>query len=263
MYFLPIAILFLGALVGSFLNVVILRMNTGRSVVHGRSRCARCDRTLSWYELIPVLSFIGLRGKCRTCKASVSFQYPFVELLTMITIGTLYATVVVRSGFMTFSWISFLFASVVACVLIVLVVYDIRHKILPNMLVYLLIALGLVSLVYKAILFSDFSILSYLYGALALATPFFLLWFFSQGRAMGFGDVKLAVALGLLIGFPQVISVFLFSFWIGAFVCLILLSFSKKYGLKSEVPFAPFMILGFALVSLFGVSLNSLLPLWI
>ena len=127
MVFLPIIIFGLGLIIGSFLNVVILRLNTGRSIAKGRSACPRCSNTLSWYELIPVFSFLGLRGKCRSCKAPISFQYPLVELLSAIIFVLLYSKIFLVEGFSFLTLLSFVFACTVASLLLVIFVYDIRH----------------------------------------------------------------------------------------------------------------------------------------
>lgn len=263
MIFLPILVFIFGLIIGSFLNVVILRLNTGRSVATGRSKCSRCDRTLLWHELIPVFSFLRLRGKCRTCHASISFQYPFVELLTGIIFVMIFVRTVIGAPISVFSWITFAFSLIIASLLIVITVYDLRHKIIPDKIVYPFIALSLISVIFN-ILFSQgtLSIASALLSGPILAAPFFLLWFFSQGRAMGFGDVKLALGIGWLVGGAASATVFLLSFWIGAVVGLLLLAVSRSRSLKSEIPFAPFLIVSLFIVFIWHVSLLSLFPLW-
>ncbi len=262
MILLPLIVFALGLLIGSFLNVVILRMNTGRSVVTGRSACARCSRTLAWYELIPVFSFLGLRGKCRTCRQPVSFQYPLVELTTAIVLIICYSRLVIIGGFVAGAWISFAFASVVACMLIVVLVYDLRHKIIPDSVVYPFILLSLVSVGYQTVMIPGFSLWAALLGGVLVALPFFLIWYFSKGRAMGFGDVKLALGMGWLLGLAQGYSALVVSFWIGGIAGLFLIALNRKYNMKSQVPFGPFLILGFAIVALWGVTISTLFPIW-
>lgn len=261
MVFLPLLIFTFGIIIGSFLNVVILRLNTGRSIVQGRSKCSRCDRPLVWHELIPVLSFLALRGKCRTCRAPLSFQYPFVELLTGIMFVLLYTKIILGGGFGLTQWLVLLFAMKVTSFLIVITVYDIRHKIIPNIMVYPFIAMGLVAVVWN-IFTGAGAPLSLILAGPTLAAPFFLLWFFSQGRAMGFGDVKLALGIGWLVGGVASGAVFLLSFWIGAIVGLLLLAASKVHSMKSEVPFAPFLIVSLFIVWYWNLSILSLFPLW-
>ncbi|HWC57812.1 MAG TPA: prepilin peptidase, partial [Candidatus Paceibacterota bacterium] len=200
MLLVPIIIFVLGLIVGSFLNVVILRLNTGRSVVRGRSACARCNRTLAWYELVPVFSFLALRGKCRTCQGAISFQYPLVELTTALLFVIEYSRIVIAGGFTQMAWIVYAFVLIVSALFMVIVVYDLRHKIIPDQVVYPLILLALLSILWRGAVFPYFGIATALFGGVLVALPFFCLWFFSKGRLMGFGDVKLALAIGWLFG---------------------------------------------------------------
>lgn len=259
--FLPLLVFALGLLIGSFLNVVILRMNTGRSMVTGRSACARCDNTLTWYELIPVFSFVGLRGKCKTCKASISFQYPLVELLTGIVFVMLYTHFFLPLVFVGLGWLPFVFAATVACVLIVILVYDLRHQIIPDHAVYLFIILALLSIFYRAFTVPGFAVLGALVGGVVVALIFFLLWYFSNGRAMGFGDVKLGLGMGWLLGLSSGLAAVIVSFWIGGIVGLLMIAVSRSYSMKSRVPFAPFMIAAIAIVAIWGIRFSSLFPL--
>lgn len=262
MIFLPIIIFGFGLIIGSFLNVVILRLNTGRSIATGRSACATCSRTLAWYELIPVFSFLVLGGKCRTCNRQISFQYPFVELLTGLLFVVLYTRIVLMGGFTLLSLLSFLFGTVVASLLIVITIYDLRHKIIPNKIVYSFIVVAFVSLLWKVYTIPQFNFLETLLAGFLLAAPFFFLWFFSKGKWMGLGDAKLALGMGFIVGISGAITVFLLSFWIGAAVGLLLIAASRVHGLKSEIPFAPFMTISFALVALWGITIAQLFPLW-
>ncbi len=263
MVLLPLIIFAFGLLIGSFLNVVILRLNTGRSVVVGRSACATCARTLHWYELVPVFSFLGLGGKCHTCKQSISFQYPLVELLTGIYFVLAYSRLVIGGGFTALSWLSFVFALVVGALLLIIAVYDLRHQIIPDMIVYPFILIALASVLYRALTVPTYSFAAALVGGVFVALPFFLIWFFSKGRAMGFGDVKLALGIGWLVGLSAGFAVFVLSFWIGGIVGLFLLALSRKYKMKSEVPFGPFLIIALCIVGLWGVTLSTLFPIWL
>lgn len=263
MFLLPILVFIFGLIIGSFLNVVILRLNTGRSIARGRSRCSRCDRTLKWYELIPVLSFLGLRGKCRTCRAPLSFQYPLVELITGIVFVLLYSRTALGDVTSIFSWISFVFSIITASLLIVITIYDLRHKIIPDKIVFPFIGLALASVFWNIfVTVSVTNITSALLAGPMLAAPFFFIWFFSQGRAMGFGDVKLALGIGWLVGGIASFAIFLLSFWIGAAVGLLLLALSRAYSIKSEIPFAPFLVISLFIVVVWHVNVTTLFPLW-
>ncbi len=260
--FLPLIIFAFGLLIGSFLNVVILRLNTGRSIVTGRSKCARCDRTLKWYELVPVFSFVGLRGKCNTCTTPISFQYPLVELVTAIAFTVLYNHFVVGDIFSSFAWLAFVFAATVASLLIVILAYDVRHKIIPDLIVYLFIGMSLVSILYQWSTVPGFSVLSALFGGVLAALIFFLLWFFSKGRAMGFGDVKLGLGVGWLLGLQGGLAAVMIAFWVGAVVGLLMIAISRRYRMHTQVPFAPFLIIATGIVVLYGVTLSTIFPLW-
>jgi leader peptidase (prepilin peptidase)/N-methyltransferase len=262
MILIPVFVFLFGLIIGSFLNVVILRMNTGRSIANGRSKCPRCNTTLSWYHLFPVFSFLALRGKCGNCKSGISFQYPLVELVTGITFTILYTTALALHGFTLITLLIFLFSATIAALLIVIFVYDIKHTIIPDLMVYLFIILSLASIVWRAFTIPGFQPGIALVDGVLVALPFFLLWAFSKGRAMGFGDVKLALGIGWLLGLIGGLSAAVFSFWIGAIVGLLLLGISRKYHMRSQIPFAPFLIIATGIVGVWGVTIFSLFSIW-
>ena len=258
----PILIFGLGLLIGSFLNVVILRMNTGRSVVTGRSKCATCARELNWYELIPVFSFVALRGRCRTCKNDISFQYALVEILTAISFMMAYIKILVAGNFTSYALISFVFTLIITCLLVVIFVYDVKHKIIPDKIVFPFILLSLAAIVWKGFTLPGFLIGNAVINGVYVALPFFLLWFLSKGRFMGFGDVKLALGIGWLLGLYGGFAAILLSFWIGGAVGLFLMAISRKYKMSSQIPFGPFLILGVFIVGLWGVTISNIFPIW-
>lgn len=260
------AVCIFGLLIGSFLNVVIYRYNTGLSVSHGRSQCFVCGKKLNWYELIPVVSFVIQKGRCRECQAKISWQYPFVEIVT----GILFVAVVYRQislyhifstlpdGFM-YSVFLALYYLLVVSLLVVIGVYDIRHKIIPNLFVYTFIVLAVAKLLLFTYLFAwppgTLDMLNIL-APLLLSIPFAFLWWVSKGMWIGFGDAKLAFGIGALLGFPLGVSALMIAFWTGALygVCSIVASKILKSSqheevtLASEIPFAPFLILGVCIV---------------
>ncbi len=241
-------LLVLGLLIGSFLNVVILRYNTGRSL-GGRSGCLSCNKRLHWYELLPVFSYLAQKGKCRGCASKISIQYPLVEVSTAI----LFALVAWRFAD---DLVNLIFFLLVIPVLVVLVAYDTKHKIIPNFFVYFFIFLALV----KVLLISP-GWDGWL-GGLVLAGFLGFLWLVSSGRWLGFGDVKLVLGIGLILGWRGGLSALCLSVWIGAAVGLILIfigraklfRFQKYITMKSELPFAPFLVLGFLLNLLFSIN---------
>lgn len=267
-------IFILGTLVGSFLNVVSLRHGTGLSSAVGRSRCFSCNTQLKWYELIPLFSFIFLRGECRTCKSKISFQYPFIELLT----GIVFVGVIIRqislwpvySGFdngMLYSALLVSYYFLVFSILFVIMIYDFHHKIIPDFFVYSFIALSLFKLIlfvyikYPAISTEDlFDIAS----PFVLFLFFALMWLVSSGRWIGFGDAKLVFGIGALLGFVYGIGAVVLGFWIGAVWSILLILINKiknknnNIGMKSEIPFAPFLILGTIIVFIFRLDVMNL-----
>ncbi len=259
MIFLATFFVFLfGLAIGSFLNVVIYRYNTGRGV-GGRSGCMNCGKTLEWYELFPVVSFLVQRARCRNCSSKLSWQYPAVEFLTACLF---------TATFLKFSdqalglgaYFSFFIMLVSWCLLVVILVYDFRHKIIPDALAYSFAALGLV----RILLFVPTTPAFIFYGTLLagpiLFLPFYLLWFVSDGRWIGLGDGKLALGIGWMLGLGFGISAIVLAFWIGAaasigyMLAARLKSKGKNLTMKSEIPFAPYLILGFTIVYFLSID---------
>jgi leader peptidase (prepilin peptidase)/N-methyltransferase len=250
----------LGLIIGSFLNVVILRLNTHRSF-GGRSGCMSCQKKLPWYELIPMFSYLGLKGRCSGCKSKISSQYFWVELLTGLVFAGLFLKFqdLFLMNTLVFSTTMAYYATMFA-ILIVIAVYDLRHKIIPDSLV---LALGILSFV-GLFFFDNFgfnihvpSLMQFLSGIL-IALPFALFWLVSKGKWMGLGDAKLAIGLGWLLGLSRALSGIVLSFWTGAIIGVLLILFSKKHSVKSEIPFAPFLVLGTILAFLFELHIFPL-----
>jgi leader peptidase (prepilin peptidase)/N-methyltransferase len=251
---LTVVFFILGTIIGSFLNVVIFRYNTHRSF-GGRSGCMVCQKQLSWYELFPIFSFLFLKGRCSGCHTKIFIQYPIVEFITGILFALLFLKFqntffVDTVGFTAV----FAFYGAVFSLLLVIAVYDLKHKIIPDMLALVLGVLSFAGLFF----FVDYSfvphfpsMLEFLAGPI-IALPFALIWLLSRGKWMGLGDAKLAISFGWLLGIAYALSGLVLAFWLGAIVGLFLLAFSKTHGMKSEIPFAPFLVLGLMLVFLFG-----------
>jgi len=235
-----------GLVIGSFLNVVILRGARGEGW-GGRSRCDGCGIKLRARELIPVVSFLWQKARCRSCGAVLSWQYPLVEA------GTAFAFLFLAWRFLPFAsagwWpvLVFFLAFPAVAALIVLIVSDLKFQILPDGAVVTLLFFGLAAGIARGTLLVDTA------AALAFALFFAALWFFSGGRWMGFGDAKLILATSLMVGFPASIAAFLFSFWLGGIVGVALLALGKK-GLQSRIPFGPFIIAGAILAYFFSAQ---------
>ncbi len=243
-----------GIIVGSFLNVVILRYNTGRSVARGRSICFSCGKTLKFFELIPVFSYLAQKGRCRKCGTSISAQYFWVELAT----GVLFLLSVHRLGLSLEAF----FAIIVSSLLLVIAVYDLRHKIIPDGLVFGLAGVSLVYLITQY----GFSLALIKESGFVAGVCFLLffaaLWFISRGRWMGFGDAKLVLSFGWILGFDRGIAAIFLAFLLGAVVGIaLLLARRGRFKMKSEIPFAPFLVSGFFIVFFSHLSMSSLLAL--
>lgn len=254
-----------GAIIGSFLNVVIYRLHTGKSL-NGSSHCLSCGNRLAWYDLFPVLSYIFLRGRCRNCGCRFTSRYVFVEIMT----GALFVFASLHAA--SISELFVLFA--VLSILVIIFVYDMRHYIIPDVLTLLLLCFcsllfaqqhyGFTGMNWQS---AGVSFLAAALGALFL----FALWFISKGKWIGFGDVKLAFPLGLLVGGDFVFSFIVGSFWIGAGVSIFLVLLAHIGGgklrlpfltsdltIKSVVPFAPFLIAASLLVYFTKINVLTL-----
>lgn len=267
-----------GLVVGSFLNVVILRR--GVRPLGGRSGCMSCGTQLSWYDMVPVFSWLALRGRCRACRGRISVQYPLVEAATAFLFALVGASPLLLS--------EKVLACAILAVLVVIAVYDFRHTIIPDRWVWTFNALALLSaLTWHLPVGQSLGVggvpgtwqLTLLAGPLT-AAPLFGLWLFSRGRWMGLGDAKLMLGIGWLLG-PALGLLALFgAFVIGAVVSLILVFISSEawkkfvggftptpisrrlvwgFTMKSEIPFGPFLIAA-CLIVWFAVMYDIQLP---
>lgn len=249
-----------GAIIGSFLNVVILRLNTGQSIISGKSKCFNCAKKLKWYELFPVFSFLALRGRCSSCRSKISWQYPIVEVVAGVLFLGIFNLISVQAGLTAFSFLNIAYFWAIFSVLIVIAVYDFYHQIIPELFVWIFNGLAFLGLFFlpagKEVFFNWNNLIA---GGI-LFSFFAFLWLVSRGRWMGFGDAKLALGIGWLLGMIGGITAITLAFWIGAVVGVALIFLSKnKYGIKSAVAFGPFMILGTAFSFFWGEKIIGFL----
>jgi leader peptidase (prepilin peptidase) / N-methyltransferase len=219
-----------GAVVGSFLNVVIHRLPRGESLVHPRSRCPSCGVQIAEYDNVPIVSWLVLRGRCRHCGASISPRYPVVELLTALT----FAAVVLVRGFDNDLILELPFVAA----LIALAGIDFDHKLLPNKIVYPLAAYGVIA---TLLVERDDLVEHLIAGAGAFA--FLLAAVIAYPQGMGMGDVKLAGAMGLYLG-VSVIPALLIAFLSGSLVGVVILAREGAAARKKAIPFGVFLALG-------------------
>jgi len=232
-YFL---IFILGLAIGSFLNCVIYRLEKKESFLKGRSYCPNCKHKLSWKDLIPIFSFFELQGKCRYCKKPISFQYPLVELATGILFVSIFN---IAFPNLLLSIFYFLISSF----LIIIFVYDLRYYIIPDEVIYPAIIITLIFNSQFLIFNQDSIFKSSILSAFGASLFFLVIFLISKGKWLGFGDVKLALFMGLFLGFPNILVALFLAFFIGAIIGIGLI-LAKKKGLKSEVPFGPFLVTG-------------------
>lgn len=254
MAFPIISFFILGLIIGSFLNTVIWRTHESWdkkkkfSVAKGRSVCPHCGHQLAAIDLIPVVSFLTLRGRCRYCKKPISWQYPLVEFLTAIIFVALYWHFKPANSFSALSLVVWL---IVAGLVIAAAVYDLRWLKLPDKFLLPTIGIAFTFVLIADFFFHQNILLPRLLAALIFAGIFFFLWFFSNGRWMGDGDIRLALIMGLLLSLPQLLVAILFAFNLGALIALILLILKIKKR-QDVIPFGPFLILGTFIGLLYG-----------
>ncbi len=255
--------LILGLIVGSFLNVLVYRLKDAETLL-GRSFCRHCKHRIRWYDNIPLISFVLLRGACRDCDTKISWQYPALELLT----ATLFA---LGSNLFFFpgdrlSWIETAwFLGIISC-LLVIAAYDLRHMEIP---IIMLIISALITSIFLGLSFflapEPFLASRLWYGLLGGAVVcsfFFLLVWMSRETWMGWGDVWLGFVAGSVVGLPVVLPMLTLSFGLGALIGIIAIACGKK-GMKSQIPFAPFLAAGVILTLLLPEALPSLFRFFI
>ena len=244
-----------GLICGSFLNSVVWRLYTGKSFLVGRSICPKCGHKLAWYDLIPVFSFILLKGKCRYCHQKISWQYPLVEIATGLVFLLIFNNQLSMINNQLLLIINLIYYFIIASFLIILFVYDLKHFILPDRIIYPAIILVLLYYLFRVLYLGHWNLfIPPLLSALGAAAFFLLLYLVSQGKWIGFGDVKLGFLLGLILSWPQILTALFLAYVIGGIIGVGLILARKKQ-MKSEVPFGPFLITGAFIAQFFGVPI--------
>ena len=254
--YLIVLMVVLGLCFGSFVNAAVWRIKHKKDLVRARSQCVHCKHTLAWYDLIPVVSWVILRAKCRNCKKPISIQYPIVELAVA-------ALFVVSYLFWPFAlnglnkWVLFGLWLISGVILAILFIYDLKWLVLSNKLTYPLIVIGLIAASLRLVTAQDFSTVAFNIGfsVLVLAGVYLLIFIWSRGKWIGFGDVKLCLALGLLLANWQLALICLFlANLLGCAVVLPGMAMNKLTR-TSHIPFGPFLIIGFIIAGLWGQQL--------
>jgi len=246
-----------GTAIGSFLNVLIDRLPREESI-NGRSHCEYCKKTLSPLDLVPVLSFLFLKGKCRYCGRKLSWQYPGIEILT----GLLFVSISnIQSPISNFQLpilnIQLLISNlgIISC-LIVIFFIDLKEQIIPD---EMQIALFINILLSKIVVGTSVTVLGFaIVEGLIVLLPILLLYLLTKGRGMGFGDVKLAFNMGFFLGLKGGLVAIYAGFILGAISGIILLLMKKKK-MKSKIAFGPFLVIGMFIILFFEKPIFSLI----
>lgn len=256
-YLILLFIFFSGTAIGSFLNAFEFRLHKKKDFIKDRSKCPRCGTVLRWFDLIPILSWLVLGGRCRYCGKKISVQYPLIELCT----GILFAVfayqhfafsnnfLVIEKFSLPYSIFTFFLGLVIVSGLIFFTIYDLKYGIIPDKVLFPLILITFFSylLIYIFQLQGfltelSFSFWTNILSAIGAGVFFFIIIFFTKGKGMGGGDMKLAIWLGLFLGWPNILYALYTAFVVGGFAGILLFILKVKK-LKETIPFGPFMTL--------------------
>lgn len=244
-------VILLGLVVGSFLNVVIYRLHKGTGFLKSRSYCPHCQHTLGTWDLVPLFSFLFLRGKCRYCAKSISWQYPLVEAGTAICFALLYGWLGLTPAFFVYV--------IYTCFLIIIFVYDFRYYLILDVVsIPLMVIAAALSL-----FILDIPAWHLLLGG-AIGGGFFLAQsVVSKGKWIGGGDIRLGAAMGLMLGWRQLLVALFFAYLLGSVIGICLVLFGKKKW-QSQVPFGTFLSVATFATFLFGPGIaEHYLTVWI
>ena len=239
----------LGLLVGSFLNVVIFRLHRGESFISGNSKCLFCSHKLKARDLVPLFSYLFLKGRCRHCKHKFSAQYFLVEIATALSFVLIYINIFPNLDILSGSWLDiwqlFVWFTMVSW-LIIIFVYDLRHYLILDIVVIPAIVLALI---FNFVL--GFNILHLLLAALVGGGFFLFQFLISKGKWIGGGDIRLGVFMGVLLGWPHILTALFLAYILGSVISIILLTTNKKH-LTDKVPFGTFLTLATIITMLYG-----------
>ncbi len=254
--FIILSLALLGVCFGSFVNAAVWRIKKKKNLVNDRSQCVHCHHKLAAYDLIPILSWLSLSGKCRYCKKPISKQYPLVELaVTALFVGSYlfwpYALID------PVSWALFALWLIAGVMLAILFVYDLKWLLLPDKVVFPLIGVGLITVILKLVTAQDIvaTLLNTFFAVLILSGIYLVVFIWSKGSWIGFGDVKLGLALALLLGDWQLALLALFLANLIGCIVVIPAMAQNKLKRTAHIPFGPFLIAGFIIAGIFGPDL--------
>ncbi|MBI2609381.1 MAG: prepilin peptidase [Deltaproteobacteria bacterium] len=242
-------IIILSLLIGSFLNVCIYRIPKKESIILPRSHCPSCQKTLEVFDLIPIFSYLFLKGKCRFCKHPISFTYPLVEILTSLGSVFLFLNFSLSSVFFLYSFLFY--------VLVVITFIDLKHFIIPDVITLPNILLGFLLSLFGLSTTSSDSLLGILIGGGILYGMGTLYYVFTKKEGMGGGDIKLMAMLGAFLGSKAALFIILISSVLGAFGGFLIL-FVTRQSKETPIPFGPYI----ALASMIYIFYGELIIKW-
>jgi prepilin signal peptidase PulO-like enzyme (type II secretory pathway) len=256
---LSILSFFFGASLGSFVQVVATRLNVA-PIVKGRSKCLSCGEALRVSDLIPILSNLFLKGRCRYCNVYFGFSSFFFEVVSGLVFVLLYLCIISVQGSLVASILYGVYYSVLFVVLGVIALYDGRHSYLPKGYLYAFLFLSFLMMGYRAYLDFSWSIfIAPLFVALPFLLTYLLSYFFAKRLWLGFGDVLMFIGVGAFFGVNQGITVFLVSVWLGALYGVLLYGVQKiKHKKVASIPFVPFIVIAFLFVLFTDIDIFSI-----
>ncbi|MBT4850419.1 prepilin peptidase [Candidatus Parcubacteria bacterium] len=245
-------IFILGLFVGSFLNVVVLRLHRQESFVKGYSKCLFCGHRLYARDLVPLFSYLQLRGKCRYCKHGFSAQYPMVELATGLTFALVFTNIFPHFTQMTLvwqDWVQFFLWLTMTAFLIIVFIYDLKYYLILDVVV---IPAAILAFIFNMLL--GVNPLSMLLAAVVGGGFFLIQYVVSKGKWIGGGDIRLGFLMGIILGWPQILTALFIAYVLGSLISVGLLLFSKKH-MSDKVPFGTFLAIATFLTMLYGQQL--------
>lgn len=257
-YYYLVLFLIFGLMVGSFLSVVVSRLETGETIWKGRSQCPGCKKKIKAYDLVPLLSFVVLKGRCRHCEKKIGAFYPLIEIIT----GVIFALLFYRFSDVFMGANMYLFFGLhilILASLIAVFFYDWFYYIIPDKILIpigaVVLVAALINTLLSRVLGLDFfvyvpNIWNLIFGIIIGGGLFLVFVLVSKEKWMGWGDVKLGAFLGAILGYPLVLVALFFAFILGSIYSIFLIV-QKKKSMKDVVPFGPFLVLG-GLIALFA-----------
>lgn len=245
--------LVLGVLVGSVVNATVLRTKAGLPIM-GKSKCLACVEPVAWYDLIPVVSYFALKGRCRRCSAAIEWQYPAVEIAMGILFAVFAGRILFGLGIPSYvsgteQAILFLRDALVSVFLVIIFLYDFRFSVIPDKF-----SVPAIILVILCNLLLGANTWAMLVGGLAIGAFFSVQYLVSRGRWVGGGDIRMGMLMGFLLGLPLGMVALFLSYVLGAIAGVGLLALGHRK-IDGHVPFGTFMALAIAVTMLFGQAL--------